>query len=154
MGATITGTVYADPIYGYSTSYTKTTTDENGQTGTYTITGVTTGQDVSKVEPRSYVTSYYDAGSGNTYTPVGSSTAMGTSYLDSEHGYIIQRGVPAYEFGQDGSTFYEADLTSYAYSLQADLWRRRLLHRHGLCGPGIWLLHRLHPDHHGREREH
>ena len=47
-----------------------------------------------------------------------SGTALGTNYLDSEHGYIIQSGVPAYEFGQDGSTFYEADLTSYAYAFK------------------------------------
>ena len=116
-----TGTVYAAPEYGYSTGYTQTTTDEKGQTDTYTITGVTTGQDASKAG-QVYVTSYYDAGSGNTYTPVDSGTAVGTSYLGSEHDYIIQSGVPEYLFGSSGGTFYEADLVAdpvaYAYAFK------------------------------------
>ena len=142
-----TGTVYAAPEYGYSTSYTKTTTDEKGNTDTYTITGVTTGYDVSKAG-QVYVTSYYDKGSGKTYTPVSNGTAVGTSYLGSEHDYIIKSGVPEYLFGKSGGTFYEADLTSYAYAFKLNLWRWGLLHRHGLCGPGIRLLHPLYQDHH------
>ncbi len=113
-----TGTVYASPDYGYATGYTKTITDENGQTDTYTITGVsTTVYDASKAG-QVYVTSYYDKGSGNTYTPVSNGTAVGTSYLGSEHDYIIQIGVPEYLFGSSGGTFYEADLVSYAYAFK------------------------------------
>ena len=109
------GTVYAPPEYGYSTGYTKTTTDEKGHTDTYSITGVTTGYNVSKAG-QVYVTSYYDKESGNTYSPVSSGTVVGSNYLGSEHDYIIKSGVPEYLFGKSGATFYEADLVAYAYA--------------------------------------
>jgi hypothetical protein len=105
-----TGTVYASPGYGYSTSYTQSLTDENNQTGTYTITGVTTGQDVSKAG-QVYVTSYYDSESGNTYTPVSNGSAVGSSYLGSEHDYIIQTGIADFYFG---GGYYEADTGAYS----------------------------------------
>ncbi len=110
-----TGTVYAEPEYGYYLTSTLTTNAEGGQTGTYMITGVSTGFDVS-LAGEVYVTSYYDYESGRTYTPVSNGTAVGTSYLGSEHDYIIKSGVPEYLFGKSGATFYEADLVSYAYS--------------------------------------
>ena len=62
-----------------------------------------------------YVDSYYDQESGTTYTPVNSSAALGSGYLGSEHGYILKDGVPEYEFGKDGGTFYEADKVCYEY---------------------------------------
>jgi hypothetical protein len=105
-----TGTVYAEPEYGYSASYTMTTTDEKGNTDTYAITGVTTGYDVSRAG-QVYVSSYYDAGSNKTYTPVSGGTAGGANYLTSEHGYIIQSGVPEFYFG---GGYYEADTGAYS----------------------------------------
>ncbi len=107
-----TGTVYAPPDYGYSTSYTQTTTDENGKTGTYAITGVTSS--VMGEAGQVCVTSYYDKESGATYTPVSNGTAVGTSYLGSEHDYIIKSGMPEFLFGYSGGTFYEADVGSYS----------------------------------------
>jgi len=105
-----TGTVYAAPEYVYSTSYTKTTTDENGNTDTYTITGMTSGMEVSQAG-QVYVTSYYDSESGTTYTPVSSGSAVGTIYLGSEHDYIIQSGIADFYFG---GGYYEADTGAYS----------------------------------------
>ena len=112
-----TGTVYASSSYGYSVGYTQIVTDENGHTDTYTITGVTNGQDPS-LAGEVFVSSYYDSASGKIYTPVDSTTAIGTSYLGSEHDYIIKSGVPEYRFGSSGGTFYEADLAAYAYTFK------------------------------------
>jgi probable HAF family extracellular repeat protein len=112
-----TGTVYAAPEYGYSTSYTKSITDENGKTGAYGITKVTTGYDYS-LAGQVYVTSYYDQESDQTYIPVSRGSAAGSSYLGSEHAYIIQSGITDYLFGSSGGAFYEADLAAYAYSFK------------------------------------
>ncbi len=110
-----TGFVFAAPDYGYDNYYSKTTTDENGQTGTYTITGVSTGYDVSKAG-QVKVTSYYDHESGNTYKLTDNNlfVTIGTAYLGSESGYIIQSGVPSFYFG---GGYYEADV-AYAYSFK------------------------------------
>ena len=91
--------MYAEPEHGYGIGYTQNATDENGLPGTYSITGVTEGFDVS-LTGQVYITSYVDNESGNTYTPEFNAAALGLSYLGSEHGFIIQIEVPAYEFGQ------------------------------------------------------
>ncbi len=112
-----TGTMYAEPEKGYSTSYTQTTTDENGQTGSYVITEATGGYDVGQAG-QVYVNSYYDQESGNTYIPMGNGTMVGAGYLGSEHDYILLAGVPEYLFGSSGGTFYEADLAVHAYDFK------------------------------------
>jgi hypothetical protein len=107
-----TGYVYAPTGYhDYAVGYKQTTTDENGQTGYYEITGATDLGSDGSTAGQVYVTSYYDKESGNTYTPVSNGTAVGSSYLDSEHDYIIKSGVPEFYFG-DG--YYEADVGSYS----------------------------------------
>ena len=80
--------------------------DESGRPGTYTITAVTDRGDDKSLDGQVFVTSYYDIETGKTYKPVGSGAALGTDYLDSEIGYIIQSGVADYRFGQG---YYEAD---------------------------------------------
>ena len=78
MGGLLHRLVYAKPEYGYGNGYTKTITDEKGQTDTYTITRYQSGYDISKAGQVD-VTSYYDRSSGNTYTPVSNGTAVGTN---------------------------------------------------------------------------
>lgn len=115
-GDSYTGSVYALTGYnGYQVGYTQSVTDENGQPGYYDITAATAlGSDSSHVG-EVYVSSYYDSQIGHTYTPVGNSAALGTNYLDSEVGYIIQSGIPEFEFGQGtNGTFYEADVGAYS----------------------------------------
>jgi hypothetical protein len=58
-----------------------------------------------------FVTSYYDAGSHHTYTPVSSGAEVGLNYLTSEHDYLILSGVPEFYFG---GGYYEADVGSYS----------------------------------------
>ncbi len=110
-GDTYTGSVYAATGYnGYQVGYTQTFTDENGQTGYYTISSAATVSDGSKVG-QVYVTSYYDKESGNTYTPVSNGSAVGTNYLTSEHDYIILSAIQEFYFG---GGYYEADVGSYS----------------------------------------
>jgi hypothetical protein len=107
------GWIYAPTGYnGYQVGYKQTTSaDENGQAGYYQITAVTdSGSDGSK-DGKVYVTSYYDAETGTTYTPVSFGSAVGTNYLGSEHDYIIQSGVPEFYFG---GGYYEADVGDYS----------------------------------------
>jgi hypothetical protein len=106
------GSVYALTGYdGYQVGYTQSVTDENGQAGYYSITAATDlGTDGSKAD-QVYVSSYYDAESGNTYTPVNSGSAVGTAYLGSEHDYIIQSGISDFYFG---GGYYEADTGAYS----------------------------------------
>lgn len=111
-----TGYVYGAPDL-YSLTYTKSVLDENGKTGRYTITGITSGFDLSQ-NGKVYVSSYYDAETGNTYTPLNSGIACGTNYLGSEFNYIIENGNAVNLFGKysDGK-FYEADVAAnIAYS--------------------------------------
>ncbi len=106
-----TGYVFGAPNL-YSLTYKKNITDENGKIGSYTITGITSGFDLSQ-NGKVFVSSYYDAETGNTYTPVNSSVACGTNYLGSEINYIIQNNNDIYRFGKytDGK-FYEADIAA------------------------------------------
>ncbi len=103
-----TGTAYAEPGKGYSVGYTQTATDENGRTATYEITGVTTGLDAGG-SGQVFISSYYDAESGKSFTPLENDGALGAGYLGSEHGYIIKDGVSEYYFGEGQ---YEADLVT------------------------------------------
>jgi len=113
-GDSYSGTVYAAPEHGYTTEYTQTVTDENGQTGTYTITAATGGYAAS-LAGQVYVDNYYDSESGYDYTPVSGSAAVGTNYLGSESDSIIMTGISEYLFGSSGGVFYEADRTTVAY---------------------------------------
>ncbi|MFZ5447842.1 MAG: DNRLRE domain-containing protein [Thermodesulfobacteriota bacterium] len=106
-----TGSVYAAPEYGYSTSYTWTTTAENGQSAMYAISAVSGGYDFS-LAGQVYVDSYYDYASGTPYTPVSTGAAVGLTYLTSEYDYIIQAGIPEYYFG---GGYYEADVKANRY---------------------------------------
>ena len=115
-GNSYEGSVYAIPgLNGYQVGYTREVIDENGQTGTYEIMAVDASISYRDVPGEVYVDTYFDCESGNTYVPVNNSDALGVNYLDTEHGYIIQDGIAAYEFGYDDETIYEADLTAYAY---------------------------------------
>lgn len=106
-----TGKVYADPASGrYYQGYTQTVTDENGQTGTYVITGVATGTAKdSKNYGKVFVTDYYDAESGKHYTPLNSTKGLGSKYLGSETGYLIKKGPSYLRFGAYDGVFWEAD---------------------------------------------
>jgi len=105
------GTVYAPEGYGYYVGYySPTFIDENGTSGSYYISAVQTGFDLSK-SGEVYVTSCCDQESGNTYTPVGSGAAVATGYLGSEYDYIICSRVPEFYFG---SGYYEADVGEYS----------------------------------------
>ena len=88
-----------------ASAYTQNATDENGLPGTYSITGVTQGFDVS-LTGQVYVDTYYDMENSMSFMPISSGTAVGTSYLGSEYDYIITSGVPEYYFG---GGIYEAD---------------------------------------------
>jgi probable HAF family extracellular repeat protein len=114
-GDSYTGYLYAATDYqGYQVGYTQSFTDENNQEGYYKIIGETDFSGANGLAGVVYVTSYYDMENNTTYTPVSYGTAIGTNYLGSEHDYIITSGVPKYEFGKDGSTFYEADAGDYS----------------------------------------
>ena len=107
-----TGVVYAKPDYGYSTGYSQTTTDENGLTGTYTITSVQEGYASSSRAGQVFWLLYYDHEIGGTFDPT-SYSPIGSNYLGTEHGYISfdpNLGPdPEMLFGSSGGTFYEAD---------------------------------------------
>jgi len=105
-----TGWVNASQTYGYSVGYTEEITDENGQQGSYAITGTTTGKSGSKVG-EVFIEVYYDSETDRTYGPVGFDDPVGTNYLASEGDYIIQSDIPDFYFG-DG--YYEADVGSYS----------------------------------------
>ncbi|MFZ5448337.1 MAG: hypothetical protein ACOZFS_06845 [Thermodesulfobacteriota bacterium] len=102
------GYVYAPADYGYSVGDVIWTQDEAGSWGQYCISGSEAGGDYGQ-RGKVYVTSYYDNESGNTYTPLSYGTAVGASYLASEHDYIIQSGAPEFYFG---GGFYEADVVN------------------------------------------
>jgi hypothetical protein len=57
-----------------------------------------------------YVSSYFDAKSPQTYKPLSKNRAAGTGGLGSEPDYILKKNVPAYQFGNYGGVFYEADV--------------------------------------------
>jgi len=106
-----TGYVYGAPDL-YNMSYIKKLVDEDGKTGQYTITNITSGYDLSK-NGQVFVNNYYDAETGSNYTPVNSNMACGTSYLGSEMNYIIANDNAINRFGKysDGK-FYEADVAA------------------------------------------
>ena len=92
------GTVYAAPEYGYAEGYIEAFTDENGQLGTYAITSVAAGNDVS-LAGQVFVDSYYDSERPYTYTPVHAGSAIGEDGLGSERDYIIFNGMVMNRFG-------------------------------------------------------
>ena len=92
--------------FTYDLNATLPKTDELGRLGKYTITNVTDRGDDKSDDGKVFVTSYYDIETGKTYTPVGSTTALGLDYLGWEVGYIITRGVDDYRFGKG---YFEAN---------------------------------------------
>ncbi len=117
-GDSYQGTMYARPEMGYVQDQSLAiTADENGQPGSYRITGVRTADAAGNSFSRSldnqvYVNTYYNSENQKSYDPVGKGTAVGTNYLTSEHDHIILGWVPEYAFG---GGFEEADLVTYAY---------------------------------------
>jgi hypothetical protein len=114
-GDSYTGSVYvAAGDTRFSVGYTQSVSEENGQTGYYIITGETDFAGASGLPGQVYVSSYDDSESQTTFTPVHSSTALGTNYLDSKTGYISKTGITDFKFdpGTDG-IFYEADMDGW-----------------------------------------
>ncbi len=96
----------------YTLDYTWSRSDENGKTGKYTITGIYPGYDLSR-NGQVFVSKYYDAETGASYTPLDSSLACGTNYLGSEMNYIIQKDAAVNRFGRyTDAKFYEADVAA------------------------------------------
>lgn len=110
-----TGTVYAKPTYGYyyksSTDYYKTQLiDENGQMGTYKITGMKGYYDHS-MDGKVIINQYYNSENKTLYH-VQLKSYYGSSYLKSESGWIIRNNVPQFYFGYYNGKIYEADVGS------------------------------------------
>ncbi|MBM4276098.1 MAG: hypothetical protein FJ134_16830 [Deltaproteobacteria bacterium] len=109
-----TGTVWAKAGYGYSPGDTWQVTDPYGSTGTYRITGA--GPAGDQTEGLVYVASYYDRESRKTVTPLNSGQPLGSNYLGSEAGYLIDETVPQYYFTGSGQGIYEADMVTGKYA--------------------------------------
>ena len=77
-----TGTVYADVGIFLLRRLYPGRHGSDGQTGTYSITGMTPGYDLS-LAGQVYVTNYYDQETNQDFTPLNNGTALGTSYLGS-----------------------------------------------------------------------
>ena len=102
------GTVYARSDHGYYVGYTETKTDENGQTGKYTVTAAKiSNNDYAELAGQVFVSTYYDAESKKTFTPKHQGQAVGINHLGSELDYVGVDGVQDYKFGQG---YYEADV--------------------------------------------
>ena len=79
--------------------------------GYYTILSMSWTGDTAKYG-QVYVTKYYDGDSPapRAYVPVNATAPMGTNYLTSELGYIINTTNPNYLFGKG---YWEADAFTY-----------------------------------------
>jgi len=109
-----TGTVWAKAGYGYSPGDTWKVTDLYGNTGAYRITG--TGPAGDQTEGLVYVASYYDKESRKTLTPLNSGQPLGSNYLGSESGYLIDETVSQYYFTGASQGIYEADMVMGKYA--------------------------------------
>jgi hypothetical protein len=104
-----TGTVWAAADYGYiAGGNPRQVTDPYGNTGSYLITAA--GQVGFQKAGQVYVGSYYDQESGKTFTPLGNDQPLGTGYLGTEAGYIIDNQVAQYYFAAGSQSVREADL--------------------------------------------
>ena len=72
------------------------------------------------------VNSYYDAQSQKTFTPLNNSNALGTGYLGSEQGYIINTTSPVHQF----TSTQAADLLTTSYAFKYHLWEWGFLSGH------------------------
>ena len=111
-GDSYTGYFYANSDQGYDSDWTQAVTDENGNPGLYSITGVQEGAGDLTKAGQVFVDSYYDSETRLTLTPLGSGTAAGTGDPGTETGSILQED-GFHRFGQSGLTFYEADALLY-----------------------------------------
>ncbi len=108
-GDSYTGTLYA-ALGSYTVGQTMYKMDENGYQGYYKIDAVNPLGYSAKPLGQVYVSSYYDEESGQAYKPLSKKKAAGTGGLGSEHDYILNKNVPAHQFGNYGGGFYEADI--------------------------------------------
>ncbi|MFM8332888.1 MAG: hypothetical protein ACKN9T_14485, partial [Candidatus Methylumidiphilus sp.] len=109
----------------YANNQTWTVVDENGQTGSYTITNAYLQAHAATDKGKVYVNQYYDSESGQSFSPdyaydplTYSSAPNGTANLGSEHG-TIQGNNTFGAFGKDAATGQqlEADiLMRYGFS--------------------------------------
>ncbi len=113
-GDSYTGTGYASSDKGYHKGDTFTVNDEHCQAGKYTITNLVYDSTVNPDKVgQVFVSSYFDAESNRTFTPLNNSNPLGYSYLGSECGYIIKDGVEDFKFGKG---YWESDLAArYTY---------------------------------------
>ncbi len=102
------GWVYAAAAKGYTVGKTWQVADENGGKGTYEITLQTevTGGFCGRVHLGQ--DAYYDKETDTYYTPMDINKAVGSNFLGSEAGYIIQANIPGYYF----SRYYEAEASA------------------------------------------
>ena len=117
QGDTYTGTVIADPSYGYFETYSQVVSAEGG-TGTYSINRAVPGYNPVYAGQVDLLT-YYDLESLRLYNnPMANLYPnIGTSYLGSESGYIAASGIIPFFFGAStpGDQIQEAD-PGVAYS--------------------------------------
>jgi hypothetical protein len=141
-GDSYQGQVYTDDGL-YTQGQTLAVLDENGQTGTYTIDSVLSGDYPVDYKDKVYVFSYYDAETQQSFTPDGyynggaNNGVSGLAGLGSEHDTIQgNAALGAFGFNPDGNHL-EADVAPPPPRASLDCRRcqrggrrRRGVHRH------------------------
>lgn len=108
------GWVYASQDYGYNVdpllnTLDMNTVDQQGEAGYYEITSRELVEDASKYG-QVFVDNYYDAASGQNYTPLGNDQPLGSNYLGSESGFILSDQNEDFRFGaSETGAILEAD---------------------------------------------